>query len=176
MVTLANELQSAKADGPISVTESGMVTLDNDLQPAKASSSIWVTESDMVTLANELHPAKAPFQIRVTESGMITLAKVLQFSNAPGLISVALLGIRTTNRHSKSISWPHWANSSLSEHVTVFCLKIAVTCDSGESPASAAVSLFVSNLLAPTTMSTRVVSRVSSSSQSWQSLIRSLSS
>ena len=58
----------------------------------------------------------------------------------------------------------------------MFCLKITVTSDSGERPASAAVSAFVINLLSPTTMSTRVVLRVSSSSQGWHALILSLSS
>ena len=42
MVTLANELQPAKARGPISVTELGMVTLANELQPSKASAPITV--------------------------------------------------------------------------------------------------------------------------------------
>ena len=36
MVTLANELQSAKAPSPTSVTELEMVTLANELQRAKA--------------------------------------------------------------------------------------------------------------------------------------------
>ena len=58
----------------------------------------------------------------------------------------------------------------------MFCLKMMVASDSEDRPASAAVSLSVSNLLGPTRMSTRVVLRVSSSSQSWRSLIRCLSS
>ena len=36
MVTLASELQDSKALSPICVTELGMVTLANDLQAAKA--------------------------------------------------------------------------------------------------------------------------------------------
>ena len=36
MVTLANELHSAKVASPILVTELGMATLANELQPSKA--------------------------------------------------------------------------------------------------------------------------------------------
>ena len=55
MVTLANELHSAKAKLPIWVTESGMISLDNEVHNQKVLCPTCVTEWGMVTLANLLH-------------------------------------------------------------------------------------------------------------------------
>ena len=82
MVTLGNELQSAKANGSSRVKELGRVKFVNELQPAKAAPAMTVTELGMITFANELQPLKAPFPITVTESGMVTLGNELQYAKA----------------------------------------------------------------------------------------------
>ena len=60
MVTFSKELQPAKAEPSIAVTEFGIVKLFNELHPEKALvHPIFVTELGMVTFCKELKPAKA---------------------------------------------------------------------------------------------------------------------
>ena len=93
MVTVAKELQPRKELCPISVTESGTVTLANEIQPLKAAMPMSVTELGMVTLANELQSAKAAMPIWITESGRVTLGKELHSAKALYLMAVTDLGM-----------------------------------------------------------------------------------
>ena len=93
IVKLFNELHPEKALHPIFVTELGMVTFSKELQPAKAEPLISVTEFGIVKLLNELHPEKALDPILVTELGMVTFSKELQPAKAQPLISVTEFGI-----------------------------------------------------------------------------------
>ena len=151
-----------------------MVKFVTEVQKAKASFPMWVTESGIVKFTKEMQPRKASIPMWVTEFGMTTLANVLRLSKAHSQICASVSGISTTSSSSESTMPPRLAIASLLEHITLFGLKTTLTTGSSAIPASNTFASLASNRLPPTTISTTVLLRVSSS-QGLPSLIWRLS-
>ena len=166
MATHVNELQPAKAQQPICVTENGILTLVKELQLWNAPSPICVSEFESVRLVKDLQPEKAKSAMPVTEAGMVTRTKERHSAKAKSSISVVPSGIFTSNNSS----WGQPDSPALAHSTVGFLENTTCTLACSGMQAEMVVSFGALSFSPSRTMSTELSFCVSSSSDGWKAL------
>ena len=113
-VTLAREVQPAKALSPILATDSPNVMLAREVQPANAPFPMLVTDSPNVTLSREAQFLKARPWMEVTDSHTVMLAKEAQLSKArsPILVTDSPKAMLAREAQPWKALFPMWVTDS----------------------------------------------------------------